>query len=307
VAQSSNILLTYSPPKMGKTVDTLFSFPTALFIGSTGLGGFKPALNVCGYEPTMLAKDTLGQVNEYLARVNPTPGIVVVDDLSLLSDNSWKVLSNTSDKFKMWNEIVAEVNALIYIARAKGFHLILNCHEVGPGMKENAKERTFMPGGPKMPSVSAGQTLAKSVDSIFRAVVADTNTGEAGMAVLDKRWPVVYRAKREDAEYTTGDRILGATGFLPINSGELLRCGGANIPRIYEWQETAVEQISNLFKENAIQDWESGKAQACFKEAIKYLEGKAENVLQVRWTLRDAQSRYFFRNMKQNVLGSYGA
>lgn len=311
-ASLADVLLVYSPPKMGKTSDALFSFPKAAFIGPPG--GFKPSEHVVGYKPEQVVVNTISEANQYITRrlsnstSSPPLGTVVVDDLSLLADNSWAVLSNNSDKFKMWNQLVAEVNGLIYLCRTSGTNLIMNTHEVGPGMKENAKERTFMPGGPKMPSVAAGQALAKSVDGIFRAVVTDTATGEAGLSVLDKKWPVAYRANREDADYTTGDRILGARGYVPANLGEILRAAGRTIHRLYAWQEHEVEQISNLFKENQVTDWDSASAKACFAKAIEHLrtKHKADN-LQIRWTLRDAQSRYALRQMRADILTSYGA
>ena len=271
-------IITYGAPKTGKTADLLFSFPNAVFL-APNRACFAPMRRVCGYE--VARKGVVNNLDAVLAKARQyaSDGSVealVVDDIALIADQSirdWDGKSNNS--YAKWNQLRDVVAELFMIARAAPWHLVIDSHEVGAKDYEGTQAQ----GGPKMPSVAAGQDLAKAASMVLRARVDQS---------LELPWPVVYVCDRTDDSYCTGDRTHVAPKLAPMNLGELLRAGGYEISRLYPWQEDLIERGAELYAKRG--------RETAFAAVAKAVTDKHKGTpLQVRWTLRDVYARQYLR------------
>jgi hypothetical protein len=282
-------IVTYAAPKMGKTSDMLFSFPKAVFL-VPNRACLAPSRKLCGYEPER--KGVCPNLDSLLAKVkslatDASVTTVVVDDISLMADQSIRDWDGGANSFAKWNKLRDTMAEIFDIARAAPWHLAIDTHETGPKDYDGATAK----GGPKMASVTAGQDIAKSASLVLRAVTDTTATALP--------WPKVYLCDHEDADWIMGDRSHVAPKISPMNLGELLRAAGYEIPRQYDWQEELVEKGAALVGR-------IGQEEA-FAKVVEAVTKKGGSGLAARWTLRDIYARVWFRDAAADPLAGYVA
>lgn len=278
--------LIYAPSKTGKTTDCLYSFTRALWFAAPG--ALKPSESVCGYaipDSNVIDAESIPYVEALIAKLKPGKvDAVVVDDLSLLAERTVRhFVALRYSGFDLWRAVRDAFLALRETARRKSLHVILNAHDQGPRMINNARMR----GGPLLPG-KAADDIPKACDFVLRA---------QPIPRLDKAvgWPVVYRCTPEDPDYVSGDRDNVTADRSPMNIGEILRLAGYNLPRLaaLPWQERMVENASKLFASVLTDD------AACKRLNAEIIDGCMKKFGATEqhgiWTARDAYDRAVLR------------
>jgi hypothetical protein len=279
---ASHVYCVYSPGKMGKTLDCGLSFPKGVFFAPSkssiapllGLGGFTPKhMVVANFEPV------LKFVREH--QTDTSVGAVVVDDLALISDRAVREWDGQSKSaWGKWNALDDVLHELTERANASPWQLVLTTHETKP----TETPKTWIPGGPKMPSKGTTDYLGKTAGCILRARAAVSE--EDHLAAGD--WPVVYSCDRSDPGYIVGDRNGLALRVNPLNLREILHTGGIDVPRLFEWQEEQVEKLSQAIIAGTL---DGERLDAAIAELEKLAGTAVHPDRAVDWTLRDARAR----------------
>lgn len=277
----------YAPSKTGKTTDCLYSFTNALWFAAPG--ALKPSEGVCGYsipESNVIDAESIPYVEALISKLKS--GIVdtvVVDDLSLLADRTVRFysLERHLGGYDLWGAVRNSFLALRETARRKNVHVVMNAHEQGPRMINNAR----ILGGPLLPGKAASD-IPKACDFVLRAQPIPRMDKSIG-------WPVVYRCTPEDPDYTSGDRDNVTADKSPMNLGEILRLAGYPLPRLsaLSWQEAMVEKVSGEFatilgKDDECRALNTFVIEGCMK---KYRCSEPHAI----WTARDAYDRAVLR------------
>lgn len=331
--------LTYGVSKIGKTTDTLYSFPEAFFIAPPG--ALKPSVNVVGWDvpdahryDARSIPDAVRKLKEVTSKPCPHCGVrftsCVVDDFSLLTELSFNLLENwgpvtpagkkSPDDFmrpgagltgwKLWGGIGDEVLDFRDSARRIGVHVLMNCHETGPKIVGGLPQR----GGPKLPG-KLPESLPAGCDLVVRAA---SMSGMPGSGKLG--WAGVYRCNPNDAGFVSGDRHGVTPDMSPMNIAEILRAAGYVIPRpqALSWMDGAVEYIANMWAgfppaQDAqtmkfAYDWLAPNvaALAQYAEHMKTEDGRRHVMLHIRWALRDAYDRVVLQRARANPLNIFG-
>lgn len=283
------VVTVYGPSGMGKTTDTLFSFPMGLFFALPG--ALKPSLRVVGWDP-----HAAGQVvavtdldSAVVALRNVKPGVwdaIIVDDLSLLTERTMQKLeakhAGSRNKFALWDELRDVVISFRETARASGLHVILNAHERQP----ETKDGTFFRGGPSLPSKTLTERIPHISDTVLRAASDPTAPGS---------WKGVYKCEPANPQWIMKDRHGCCPPTCPQNLGEILRMAGYNIRRRpeLEWQEQWVEWIATSLASGTPEKKVMEELNAQFAEA---------DPLHLRWVRRDGRHRHSLRRAYHTMI-----
>jgi hypothetical protein len=287
------VVLAYAPSGAGKTTDMLYSFPTALFLAQKG--ALKPAIGTVGlshvWETEIRTLDDAISLAAEIGKLpwDKRPTALVVDDLSLLADNTLVALEHRStgskNKYAMWGELQNKVKDLAGVARWEaGIHVALNGHEQAPFTDEGG---CYWRGGPRLPSKKLTAIIPHTADTVLRGRLGQ-RPGSPHQGVYDCFL---------DASWVMKDRHGIRGENLPMNVGELLRNRGYTLPRApgLEWQEEWVELIAQSLAAGKVLD-------AVKKAAIDRLRAKGIHDLHIRWVIRDGIDRHAFRLAQANLL-----
>ena len=147
-------------------------------------------------------------------------------------------------------------------------------------LEDGSKKR----GCPKLPS-DYGETIPAMCDLVLR--------GQPYRGY--KPHPYAYYCD-SSPEYVGKDRDGGTPSPAPMNLGEILRLNGYHLPRLVDWQEQKVENLSNMISEE-----KGEKKKKLIKESYNVLLEKLPNNPHLAyWTIRDAIDRSTLRKAKQN-------
>ena len=277
----------YGPGGAGKTTDMLYSFPTGLFVAQPG--ALKPAHHVVGYVPASVEAATIMDATEVLKRHGSSGkyAAIIVDDFSLLAEQTVAVLEKKFSGFKLWGEVRDVTLAFRDTARHLGLHVVLTAHESTP----KTTNGLFVRGGPRLPG-RLPEDVPTVCDVVLRAA-SDTSR---------KGWHACYRCTIDDPSWVTKDRHGVTPDKAPMNLAEILRAAGYVIPRApgLDWQEEYVENLAA-----ALLGAPTGQDKAVLTDAINALREAGVEDLAIRWTLRDALDRVSLTRARQNVFGLY--
>jgi len=279
------------------TTDLIYSFPRGLFFARPG--ALKPSFNVVGYTPANVPVTTIeaaiAQVQaEAKARRFDT---LVVDDFSLMVQDSFNAIEaanpNTKNGFALWGELNRKICALRDTARSCGMHVIFSCHESAP----TTKDGRFIRGGPKLPG-KMPEDFPGVVDTVLRTAL---DKGRPG-------WHGVYKCSIDDPNYVTKDRHGVVPETAPMNLGEILRLAGYEILRApgLEWQEEVVAAIAEELLELKVDAGYTKKAGEVAKKATEVMKTVTDDLLHIRWALRDGFDRSALIRARQSILSTFG-
>ncbi len=304
-----SLIMTYAPSGWGKTVDTLYSFPDALFIAQPG--ALKPWLNVVGlpYEPAHAPKcRTIPEATQIIREHTVAKGktrrftAIVCDDWSLMCDASFSQVETDFPKggIQFWGGVRKMLLEFRQGARDAGMHIVINCHERGPHTDD---KKGFVRGGPMLPGTMP-EDFPKSCDMVLRVMKEDSYPD----------WHMVYSAHEGSDDYVEKDRhgfVPPTTKLAPMNLGELMRQGfpeGSEFairrPRGLEWMEKVVEQVASRLRGTSPGDVKQKEILSAFRPLI---ESKYTKVMpHIRWIFRDAVARAILRDTHdRDALAAY--
>jgi hypothetical protein len=271
------LVLTYGPSGSGKTTDDGYSFPNAVFLAAPG--ALHSIRAICGYQPRQIEANTVDDATKFLREVNTNNGIdaVVVDDFSFLAEQQFAAYDKRFSGFTLWGKLRDSILDFRNAARTAGVHVILNCWEAGPKMRQDG---TRVRGGPML-SGRLPEQVPAMCDMVLRC----------GHEAARRPWPGVYQCSYS-TDYVMKDRldIAARANPAPMNLGELLRAAGYQVSRHpdLDWQEAVVENLTAQMMESEDQITAANAAYATLLES-----GVAPTV--ARWTLRDATDRVVIR------------
>lgn len=279
----------YSPPKFGKTSDIIYAFPDALFIAAPG--ALNPAVSVVGIEQLRLVIDaeTIQDVTSLLIRYGKKVRAIVVDDFSVIADETIRRSEKKKNGWKFWANMRNLLLDLRGAARDAGCHIVFNCHERPAGTAKNGMTRR---GGPKLPG-QMPEDFPALADLVLRARYDPSRIG----------WPYAYSAG-PDPDWIVGDRYDVVKNAAPMNLGEILRAAGYDIPRPkgLEWIEPGVEGLSAVLAPLGVVE-----ERATVKAAAERLSTAQKDPRHIAWLLRDAVDRAALRRRRdiRYVLGPW--
>ena len=274
--------LVYGGSGAGKTTDSGFSFPNALFIAAPG--ALQSIRHNAGYEPLVENATTIPDVTKlittigsYKAKGSDTKiDSVVVDDFSYLAEQTFASLEKKFNGFRLWGELRDAVIDFRNAARFAKVHIIMNAWEQPPKDKPGGAR---VKGGPMLSG-----NLPEQVPAMFDMVL------RCGMDPMRKPWSGVYQCTL-DPNYIMKDRlnIASACHPAPMNMAELIRAAGYDLsrhPDLASWQEGVVAKVAaQMVHDGAGRDKDT--ANAVYADLVK----NAVHPLHARWTLRDAMDR----------------
>lgn len=277
-------VLVYGVSKIGKTTDTLYSFPNAFFIAPPG--ALKPSVNVVGFEIPEKNTFDARRVSEATAMLPKAKAaghdVCVVDDFSLECEQTFYELEKKFSGWKIFAELQDEVLAFRDTARRCGMHVVMNCHEQPASLKNGFALR----GGPRLPG-KLPESLPAGCDLVLRATAMGAGFGGNGKL----GWAGCYRCNPNDVGYVSGDRHGVTPDMAPMNLAEILRAAGYVIRRApgLEWMDKAVDMLTpEMLKRDPALD------KAFVQEALKWLASQGvQRELHARWVIRDVVDRSY--------------
>ena len=269
------LVLTYGPSGSGKTTDLGYSFPNGVFIAARG--ALQPVRSLCGYEPHVMEAQIIDDATKFLEKLAKVKkhdfDAVVVDDFSFLAEQQFAVYDKRYSGFTLWGKLRDSALAFRNAARYANVHVILNCWEQAPKMKQDG---TRVRGGPML-SGKLPEQIPAMCDMVFRCAHEP----------MRKPWPGVYRC-HYSTDYVMKDRFNIASRLdpAPMNLAEILRAAGYEVSRHSDlgWQEEVVGEVcSRLIA--------GGPVAETVNSAYKELLDGGVTPAASRWTMRDALDR----------------
>lgn len=288
VASQPAFVITYGPSKMGKTVDDLYSFPCAFYVATPA--ALKPAENVVGFSlhPSQVREvNRISDATKILLNLPKEFDSMVFDDFSLAAERTLAVLEKSKSGYKLWGALRDEVLEFRDASRSCGKHVVLNCHEQPPQIKGGKALR----GGPKLPS-DLPEALPAQCDLVLRAFPEPTRAQTSP-------WPVVYRCTPTDPTFITGDRHGVTPDMAPMNIGEILRQASFRLKRApgLEWMEDIVAVAAKGIEDAMLQRHPQQLTPSQVRQNVAghLYQNVTQNMLHIRWALRDASDRATLR------------
>lgn len=274
----------YGPSKTGKSTCTGAAGAAGLFIAAPG--GLLPLKTFLGLEKVnVLPAKNVEEAAKILDREAGKHPTIVVDDFSLLVEQTVSQLEKSHSFGEMWRALRAQVLRVRDSARdatEKGTHVIFNCHESPP----RTSSGKYVRGGPSLPGQLPEQFSAFS-DVVARVVYDETAAP----------WKFVLQTV-SDSQYIGGDRLAIFPASSPMNLGEALRAAGYDLPRPegFEWQDKVVAKLSQKITEAGLEEWRD-----VLRPAADTLV-KKHSPAHVRWALEDSLHRAILNNSKQSMI-----
>ena len=275
----------YGRSKTGKSTCTGAAGAAGLFIGSPA--GLLPLKSFLGIDKVNVksAKNVDEAAELLLKHSGPEMPTIVVDDFSLLVEDTISQLEKTHSFGDMWRALRAQVLRVRDAARKateKGTHVIFTCHESPPKTSSGKAVR----GGPAMPGQLPEQFSA------FSDVVARVKYDETASP-----WKYTL-CTVSDSQFIGGDRLSIFPLNAPMNIAEALRAAGHNLPRPkdLEWMEKTVAKLSSAVLKAGVANWRETLKPAADKLLEKH---KPQHV---RWALQDALHRAILTNSRKGMV-----
>lgn len=291
------VVLVYGLSGLGKTTDTGYSFPNALFVASPG--ALESIRTTCGFKPQNVKQfKSLMEATAYIKSNNGKHKTVVFDDFSYLAQMTMQVISGGKDMSQQtWGKLKNAVLEFRNASREAGCHVILNAWEKTP---KKTPEGYTVRGGPDL-SGRLPEELPALCDLVVRAVYKSDA----------KPWPAIYRCE-PSSDYVMKCRfsIANVASPCPMNLGEILRATGyrdnhkfaiERLPKVGEWQEAMVDEISDILYATPAKD-RLPLTNHYYDALVTEQEIPASLA---RWTIRDAFDRTLIRTSLESGNSSY--
>tara|TARA_R110002020_G_scaffold12271_2_gene45185 strand:- start:1686 stop:2567 length:882 start_codon:yes stop_codon:yes gene_type:complete len=276
----------YGPSKTGKSTCTGAAGACGLFIANSG--GLLPLKNFLGLaKVNVISAKNVDEAAKIILKEAGKHPTIVVDDFSLLTEQTITQLEASHSFGEMWRSLRAQVLRVRDAARTateKGTHVIFNCHASPP----KTSSGKYVRGGPSLPGQLPEQFSAFS-DVVARVVFDETAAP----------WKFVLKTS-SDSEYIGGDRLAIFPPSGPMNLAEALRAAGYELPRPkeMEWAEAVVHKTSELILNEGIEQW---------REVLRKVAGKLDakkDPKHIRWALEDSLHRAIILNSKKSIVES---
>ena len=316
----------------GKTVDIIYSFPNAFFIGPRG-GISHVARSVVGYPVTHddgVLYDIEAVVTQGLPwlageiRQGKPYTAAVIDDISILSQRQLDKekaraplgRSGNRDAFFPYTQVAYWLAALRDAARYYSVHVFCNAHPMWAWVDDRTGIR--YKGRPKLAGKEAPVSFPALCDLVLRAemvgavapgsAVGPTPFGSPVVAPTAEArvdWPGVYRNDPEHPDWLTKSR-LNTPDYAPMNLAEIMRAGGYPVarPQGLEWTEDLVENatialLQGHTEEAVLKQWANAqlKAKITDSQALFFA---------ALWVRRDAKAHVVLRRSRLAVMRELG-
>lgn len=302
----------YGASKLGKTTDLIYTFSTRAYYIAVP-AALKPSEGVVGItlnERAIFNAATIEDATKKVQEIGKLRGsdgrnpfdAVVVDDFSLLAEQTFSVLERKHSGYKLFGALRDDVLEFRAACRNAGLHVFVNAHETSPSQKNGA----YVRGGPKLPG-KLPEDLPAAFDLVLRAAAAPGANG----------WPVIYKCDPHDSTFISGDRHGVTPMASPLNIGEIMRAAGYAVRRAagMEWLDGAADYLAAELKARP------GEEKAILQQVTDYIlttkyprvkSGEAGDderrraLLHVRWAIRDGRDRALIRSAMSNPLSIYG-
>jgi len=299
VSDTPPVIVAYGMTKVGKTVDTLYSFPEAHFIGD--VRGFRGSAKIVGWVPHNIHEaPTIGEALKVIDKIGKTkpssrPAMVVMDDFSLMV-NEFKAAQHAKGRrgWDLNNDVISMVQRIIWAAKGLNIGIVFGCHEKGPALDKGKL------GHPDVAFYTLANTLAAVCDAVFHA----TNF----ISATHKGWPFgYYGGGLHKAQWICGDRFNVALDQIPLNLREWAIAAGfdtqTQIPRPpgYEGVDELVNTMVSILSSG------QGTVPQAKDHLIRlYRDGHAllTNESVTQWVIRDVIDRYTIRSMQSDKVFS---
>ena len=277
--------ISYGMSGLGKTCDALYSFPRGLFLAMPG--ALKPSISVVGWQPASMQANSIEDATQIVMRVmKEAPDkfdAIIIDDLSLLAENTAQGLRGSAKGFEYWEAIKQRLISFKNLCRQAQLHVICNAH-MTPGQTRDGE---FIMGGPSMPTAQLVKSIPHIADTVLRV-------GQDGQR---KPWKGVYHCDSGNSINHEKDRHNTFRATSPMNLAEGFRDAKYPIARApgLEWQEEVAEAV-------AVDLAKGGDFKTIWDKLFKDLAAKNIEPLHIRWALRDGKDRADFRKARQTAL-----
>jgi hypothetical protein len=274
----------YSRSGAGKSVDALYTAPTALFL-TPAPGGLSASVRLTGIPPREQQVASIDHALRVL-RADKTAKVVVLDDFSILAERSHLALDGSGAKgWAVWQRLQKGVLLLREHCINNGITLIMNAHEAPP---KTGEDGTFMMGGPKMPSKAMSTALPHIASLVLRC---DHDSFAAPPA-----WSGCYVCNPSDSRWLTKDRYCVVGKKAPMNLREILvRAAEAGHDVVVptrapglEWLDQAAEGVARGLSTGQI--LKAADAAGILSQAFAGRDPR-----HLRWAWRDGCARYTLR------------
>ncbi len=273
------LICTYGPSGAGKTTDLGYSFPNGIFLAARG--ALQPVRAICGYEPQTIEAQIIDDATKFLEKLAKTKNhgydAVLVDDFSFLAEQQFAVYDKKFSGFTLWGKLRESAIAFRNAARYANVHVVLNCWEQPPKMKQDG---TRLRGGPML-SGKLPEQIPAMCDVVLRC----------GHEPMRKPWAGVYRC-HYSPDWVMKDRFDVASRLdpAPMNLAEMLRAAGYDVARHkdLDWQEAVVETVAGSLTNGAPL---ADTVNSSYRELVAAGASRAA----ARWTMRDALDRAVIR------------
>jgi len=269
----------YGPSGIGKSTDTGYAFPNAIFLAAPG--ALKSVSALCGYTPTQMPVQTIDDATAAIRQVREAGGGgfdgVVVDDFSFLAEQTMSAYDKRYSGFKLFGAMRESAIRFRNEARYASLTVALSCWLKPPRVRDDG---TRIRGGPDLTGKLPEQ-LPAMCDLVLRGA----------WDAQRKPWGGIYKVSG-GSDYVGKDRDHGTPSPAPMNLGEILRHNGYTISRlaILPWQEGAVETIATALLAGDPKD-----DRKLLEEGYAALAAQGHDPRHVRWTIRDAWDRAALR------------
>ena len=267
----------YGPSGIGKTVDTGYSFPRALFIAAPG--ALTSIKTTCGYQPAVAEATTIEEATKLLGQAKKSYSAIVFDDFSFIAEQTISAIEKKKTGFALWGAIRDQVLHFRNEARYAGIDVVMSCWEQPPKVNPNGAK---IKGGPMLPGKLPEQVPAMC-DIVLRA----------GYEPKRQPWHGVYRCSG-DPSFTMKDRfnIAQKSDPAPMNLAEILRAAGLHIPRLPDMEKN--EEIVQVFSDKLI-TLEGADLENFANDTYSMLLSESMPEEEAIWILRDALDRSIIR------------
>lgn len=291
---SPQIAVVYGQMKLGKSTDVLRAFPQAKVFAPSEQSILPVIQAAGGFTPNVEAVVNFDEVLKF-ARAHQDDdklSAIILDDIALIGAETARQRGALGGGWSIWGKLGYEIQEFFMLARFAPWHLVITSHEVGPG----EYDATQVVGGPKMPSRSMGEEIGKNASVVLRLARLSGGDLSDQDPPHTKQWPVVYVCSKTDmgAQFATGDRNGIALAKNPLNYREMFHSAGINFPRAFDWQEDAVEKISQANAKGLTDKESLRKTITALKEKYKANDGA------IATTLHDAWARAWWNRHKQD-------
>jgi len=289
------VITIFGEAGVGKSSDTLYSFPCGYFVAAKG--ALKPAVPLIGHIPATIKEpktaeekdrwnlDTVlallkADLGKYVSTGNCPFDAIILDEFSQYAARTKQLMEPLfKDPRQMYPKLAEKAMAIVSFARSVRAITVFNCHLKYPKDDE--------PGGPALPGQMLASEYLREFDMVLRVDPDPMRTP----------WPACYRAGLwAGPQWRTKDRHHVVIDKAPMNLAEILRAAGYTVRRApgMEWHEEGVQRIVTRVL--------AGEPEMLvLPEMGRFLRTQGIPDSQIAWIWRDARDRVELKKLGANA------